>query len=101
MPAVRASSPMRARSVRRSSTGVRSSLKSPECRITPWLVCTAMACEWGTLWVTGMNSTSNGPDPAALAVGHHVQRGAAEQAGLVDAVAGEAEGDAPTRRSGS
>ena len=29
------SAPMRARSVRRPSTGVRSSLKSPECRITP------------------------------------------------------------------
>ena len=80
---------MRARSVRRSSTGVRSSLKSPECRITPCGVCTAMAWAWGTLWVTGMNSTSNGPIRTPLAVGDGVQLGAPEQPGLLDAVAGQ------------
>ena len=68
IPSVRASSPMRARSVRRSSTGVRSSLKSPECSTTPCGVCTAMAWAWGTLWVTGMNSTSNDADPQPFAV---------------------------------
>jgi len=36
MPCSSAMAPMRARSVRRPSTGWRSSLKSPECRITPW-----------------------------------------------------------------
>ncbi len=61
MPSVVAIVPMRARSVRRPSTGVRSSLKSPVCRMTPCGVCTAMAWAWGTEWVTGMNSTSNGP----------------------------------------
>ena len=61
MPSVLASWPMRARSVRRPSTGVRSSLKSPVCRMTPCGVCTAIAWACGTLWVTGMNSTSNGP----------------------------------------
>ncbi len=61
MPSEAAMAPMRARSVRRLSTGVRSSLKSPECSTTPCGVCTAMAKAWGTEWVTGMNSTSKGP----------------------------------------
>ncbi len=61
MPSVAAMAPMRARSVRRPSTGVRSSLKSPEWRTTPWGVWKAVAKPWGTEWVTGMNSTSNGP----------------------------------------
>ena len=91
MPSVLASWPMRARSVRRPSTGVRSSLKSPECRMTPCGVCTAMAWAWGTLWVTGMNSTSNGPiwtrSPSATACSSVRP----EQAGLLDAVAGQAE----------
>ena len=52
--------PMRARSVRRPSTGVRST-KSPEWSTTPCGVCTAMASTCGTECVTGMNSTSNGP----------------------------------------
>ncbi len=82
---------MRARSVRRPSTGVRSSLKSPECRITPCGVWNAVAKPCGTEWVTGMNSTSNGPICAALAVGHRDRAGPAEQPGLLDAVAGEAE----------
>ena len=84
--------PMRARSVRRPSTGVRSSLKSPECRID------ALRRVHGDgvgvrarEWVTGMNSTSNGPicdrSPSATAM----QLGAPEQAGLLDAVAGQAE----------
>ena len=61
MPDSLAMAPMRARSVTRPSTGVRSSLKSPECRITPWGVWKAVANPWGTEWVTGMNSQSNGP----------------------------------------
>ena len=52
---------MRARSVSRPSTGVRSSLKSPECRIVPCGVWNAVANPWGTEWVTGMNSTWHGP----------------------------------------
>ena len=52
---------MRAMSVVRPSTGVRSSFKSPECRITPCGVWNAVAKPCGTEWVTGMNSTSNGP----------------------------------------
>ena len=68
MPSVWASSPMRERSVRRPSTGCRSSLKSPEWRMTPWGVWKAMANALGTEWVTGMNSTSHGPDAPTLAV---------------------------------
>ena len=55
------SAPMRARSVRRPSTGWRSSLKSPEWSTTPWGVWKAVAKALGTEWVTGMNSTSHGP----------------------------------------
>ena len=61
MPTVSANSPMRERSVRRPSTGWRSSLKSPECRITPCGVWKAMAQASGTEWVVGMNSTSHAP----------------------------------------
>ena len=61
MPGSVARAPMRARSVRRPSTGVMSSLKSPEWRITPCGVWNAVAKPCGTEWVTGMNSTSNGP----------------------------------------
>ena len=57
----RAISPMVARSVRRPSTGVRSSFQSPLCRIVPCGVWNAVAKPWGTEWVTGRNSTSNGP----------------------------------------
>ena len=45
----------------------------------------------GTEWVTGMNSTSNGPIARPLAVGHRHELGAAEEPGLLDAVAGQAE----------
>ena len=61
MPGSEASAPMRARSVRRPSTGWRSILKSPECRMIPCGVWKAVAKAWGTEWVTGMNSTSHGP----------------------------------------
>ena len=53
--------PMQARSVRRPSTGVRSSFQSPVCRIVPCGVWKAVAKPCGTEWVTGRNSTSNGP----------------------------------------
>ena len=52
---------MRARSVSRPSTGVRSSFQSPVCMSTPCGVWNAVAKPCGTEWVTGMNSTSNGP----------------------------------------
>src|SRR5581483_11897071 len=61
MPGSLAMAPMRARSVRRPSTGVRSSLKSPECRIVPCGVWNAGANPCGTECVTGRKSTSNGP----------------------------------------
>ena len=61
MPSSQAMAPMRARSVRRPSTGVRSSFQSPVCSSTPCGVWNAVAKPWGTECVTGMNSTSNGP----------------------------------------
>ena len=61
MPGSEARAPMRARSVRRPSTGWRSILKSPEWRMIPCGVWKAVAKAWGTEWVTGMNSTSQGP----------------------------------------
>ena len=60
-PGPEASAPMRARSVRRPSTGWRSILKSPEWRTTPCGVWNAVAKALGTECVTGMNSTSHGP----------------------------------------
>ena len=53
--------PSSARSVRRPSTGVRSSLKSPECTIVPAGVKNAVANPCGTECVTGTNWQSNGP----------------------------------------
>ena len=89
----RASSPMRARSVRRSSTGVRSSLKSPECRITPWLAVHGDGVGVGHAVGHGDELDVEGADPPPLAVGDDVQRGPPEQPGLLDAVAGEPERD--------
>ena len=84
---------MRARSVRRPSTGVRSILKSPECRITPWGVWKAVAKPCGTEWVTGMNSTSKGPiwrrSPSATSM----KRGPVGEARLLHAVAGQPQGE--------
>ena len=60
-PSSQAIAPIRARSVRRPSTGFRSSLKSLEWRITPWGVRMAEISPEGTEWVTGMNSQSNDP----------------------------------------
>ena len=86
-----AMAPMRARSVSRPSTGVRSSLKSPECRIVPCGVWKAVANPWGTECVTGMNSTSNGPIRRRSPSCDRDQLGAVEQARLLDAVAGQPE----------
>ena len=61
-PSRRAIAPIVARSVRRPSTGFRSSLKSPECKIVPCGVWNAVANPCGTECVTGMNSQSNGPN---------------------------------------
>ena len=91
MPSVRASSPMRAMSVRRPSTGCRSSLKSPEWRITPWGVWKAMAMASGTEWVTGMNSTSQAPICTRSPSRHRDERGVAGQPGLLDPVPGQAD----------
>ena len=90
-PSRRAISPSSARSVRRPSTGVRSSLKSPVCTIVPAGVKNAIAKPCGTEWVTGMNWQSNGADPAAFAVVHRDQLGAVEHARFLDAVAGQRE----------
>ena len=88
--------PIRARSVRRPSTGVRSSLKSPVCKMTPWGVWKARAKPCGTEWATGMNSMSNGPILPCFPVLHHHQLRAVEQARLLDAVAGQADGQLGT-----
>ena len=92
-PSFWAMAPMTPRSVSRPSTGVRSSLKSPVCRIVPCGVWNAVANPWGTECVTGMNSQSNGPIIATFVVGDLDQLGAVEQAGLLDPVAGQAEGE--------
>ena len=82
---------MRARSVSRPSTGVRSSFQSPVCMITPCGVWNAVAKPWGTEWVTGMNSTSKGPilrrSPSTTGMSSVL----VEQPGLLDAVPGQAE----------
>ena len=91
MPSPSAMAPMRARSVRRPSTGVRSSLKSPVCRIVPCGVWNAVANPWGTEWVTGMNSTSNGPIWRRSPSLDGDELGPLEQAGLLDAAPGQAE----------
>ncbi len=86
--------PMRARSVRRPSTGVRSSLKSPLWSTTPWAVWKARAKPLGTEWVTGMNSTSKGPILRRSPSRTGTSGGLLAEARLVEAVAGEAEGQA-------
>ena len=93
MPSLDAIAPMRARSVRRPSTGVRSSLKSPECRITPCGVWTAIAWACGTRVGDGDELDVERPDHAPLAVVDDDQLGLAQQPGLLDAVAGQAERD--------
>ena len=90
-PGPDARAPIRARSVRRPSTGSRSSLKSPECRRTPWGVWKAMAKPWGTEWVTGMNSTSNGPMRRRSPSVTVMYCARSVEPGLVDPVAGQAE----------
>ena len=77
--------------MRRPSTGVRSSLKSPLWMIVPAGVKNAVAKPCGTECVTGMNWQSNGPIAAAFTVVHRDQLGAVEHAGFLDAVAGERE----------
>ena len=99
MPSVRASSPMRDRSVRRPSTGCRSSLKSPECRITPCGVWKAMAMASGTEWVTGMNSTSQAPIRTRSPSRHRDEAGLAGQARPRRSGGGPARPSARSRRS--
>ena len=62
MPSPELMPPMRLRSDSRPSTGVRSILKSPECRIVPCGVWNAVAKPWGTECVIGRNSQSKGPN---------------------------------------
>ena len=71
--------------------GVRSSLKSPVCRIVPAGVWNAIANACGTECVTGMNSQSNGPIWTPLAVVDRDQLRPADQPGLLDAVPGQPE----------
>ena len=91
MPGSLAIAPMRARSVSRPSTGVRSSLKSPEWRIVPCGVWKAVANPCGTECVTGMNSTSKGPMRRRSPSRDRHQLGAVDEAGLFDAVPRQAE----------
>ena len=93
IPGSVASAPIRARSVRRPSTGWRSILKSPEWRMMPCGVWKAVAKACGTEWVTGMNSTSHGPILPALAVAHRDELGPVGHAGLVHPVAGQGQGE--------
>ena len=69
-------------------------MKSPVWRIMPCGVWNAVAKPWGTEWVTGMNSTSNGPIWRRSPSRHRDELGAVEQAGFLDAVAGQAQGEA-------
>ena len=91
MPSVRASSPILARSVRRPSTGVRSSLKSPVCNND------ALGCVHGDGMGVGHAVGDRDEldieraDLHPFVVGDDAELGVAEQAGLFDAVAGEAE----------
>ena len=92
-PARTAMEPMRARSVSRPSTGVRSSFQSPVCMITP-----CGRVEGGGEAVRhrvrdGDELDVERTDLAALAVGDRDQLGVAEQPRLLDAVAGQAEGE--------
>ena len=69
------------RSVSRPSTGVRSSLQSPVCRIMPCGVWNAVAKPCGTEWVTGMNSHVERADRAgARRRRTGIELGAVEQA---------------------
>jgi hypothetical protein len=53
----------------------------------------AIACAWGTECVTGMNSTSNGPILRRSPSATDDELGLAQQPGLFDAIASQAEGD--------
>ncbi len=92
IPGSEARAPMRARSVRRPSTGWRSILKSPEWRMIPCGVWKAVAKACGTEWVTGMNSTSTGSDAPALPVPDRDELDPLVHAGLVDPVSGQSQG---------
>ena len=83
---------MRARSVRRPSTGWRSILKSPEWRMIPCGVWKAVAKAWGTEWVTGMNSTSHGPIRRRSPSRTGMNSARSAMPGLVDPVAGQGQG---------
>ncbi len=91
MPGSWARAPMRPDRSSRPSTGVRSSLKSPECRITPCGVWKAVANPWGTEWVTGMNSTSKGPTGDAHRRRPRRTSHAVLEPRLLDPVAGQAQ----------
>ena len=93
IPGSEASAPMRARSVRRPSTGWRSILKSPEWRMMPCGVWKAVAKAWGTEWVTGMNSTSQGPIRRRSPSRTGMNWARLGHPGLVDPVAGQGQGE--------
>ena len=77
--------------MRRPSTGVRSSLKSPVWMIVPAGVKNAIAKPCGHRVRDRDELAVDRADPAALAVGDRDQLGAVEHARFLDAVAGERE----------
>ena len=90
-PSRLAMSPSIARLVRRPSTGVRSSLKSPLWMIVPTGVKNAIAKPSGTECVTGMNWQSTGPIRRRSPSMTGNQLGPVEHARFLDAVAGHRE----------
>ncbi len=92
MPLVAEMAPMRARSVVRPSTGVRSSFQSPECRITPWGVPGGGEAV-GNGVGDGDELDIEGSDLATLPVLDRDELGAVQDPGLVDAIAGDAEAE--------
>ncbi len=93
MPGSEASAPIRARSVRRPSTGWRSILKSPEWRMMPCGVWKAVAKACGHRVGDRDELHVAGTDPASLAVPHRDELGPVGHARLVHPVAGQGQGE--------
>ncbi len=90
-PSARA--PMRARSVRRPSTGREVELEVARVQDDALGVCgRPVAKPLGTEWVTGMNSTSKGPIRRRSPSATSMKSVRVAEPGLLEAVAGEAEG---------
>ena len=93
IPGPSAIAPIRAMSVVRPSTGVRSSFQSPECRITPCGVCRAIANAVRHRVGHRDELDVERTDLAPLAVDHRVERRLFDETRLLDATAGHAEGE--------